>query len=154
MNMTMRSVDALGVLSLRKEAKSSKTKFVVLYSTDGTDSVDEAMELGASYCLRLPIDRHYLAGRLETLRYSCLINTMTEGPSPKHRDFESEITDMLHMLAIPAHIKSYQYLRESISLVSQDMDLINSVTKELYPMVAKRFGTTPSCAERAIRHAI
>ena len=154
MNMTMRSVDALGVLSLMKAGAGASPKFVVVYSVDGTEMVDEAMELGAAYCLQLPMDKHYLAGRLENLRYNSRFEEAAAAALPKKRDYETEITDMLHTLAVPAHIKGYQYLREAISLVLRDMDLINSVTKELYPMVAKRFGTTPSRAERAIRHAI
>ncbi len=154
MNMVMRSVDGLGVLSLKNAAEGEGPKFVVTYSGDDYEAVEEAMALGASYCLSRPIDPHYLAGRLDGIRIRNAVEVLAEAKKAKKRDFETEITDMLHLLAVPAHIKGYQYLREAISLALRDMDLINSVTKELYPMVAKRFGTTPSRAERAIRHAI
>ena len=71
------------------------------------------------------------------------------GPS-----LESQVTAIIHEVGVPAHIKGYQYLREAIIIVVKDMDVINAVTKVLYPAVAKRFGTTASRVERAIRHAI
>ena len=70
------------------------------------------------------------------------------------RDLEQDVTDMIHEIGVPAHIKGYQYLREAIMITVEDMDVINAVTKVLYPEVAKRFGTTASRVERAIRHAI
>ena len=70
------------------------------------------------------------------------------------RELERRVTSIIHEIGVPAHIKGYQYLRESILLVIDDMDVINAVTKVLYPTVAKRFGTTASRVERAIRHAI
>ena len=69
-------------------------------------------------------------------------------------ELEAVVTDIIHEVGVPAHIKGYQYLREAIILTIKDMDMINAVTKVLYPEVAKRFGTTPSRVERAIRHAI
>jgi two-component system response regulator (stage 0 sporulation protein A) len=69
-------------------------------------------------------------------------------------DLEQQITDIIHDIGVPAHIKGYQYLREAITLTVTDMDMINAVTKVLYPAVAKSFGTTASRVERAIRHAI
>lgn len=69
-------------------------------------------------------------------------------------DLEKEVTDMIHDIGVPAHIKGYQYLREAIILTINDMDIINAVTKVLYPTVAKKFNTTASRVERAIRHAI
>ena len=77
--------------------------------------------------------------------------------SPERRqeaDLEAVVTDIIHEIGVPAHIKGYQYLREAIILTIHDMDMINAVTKVLYPEVARRFGTTPSRVERAIRHAI
>ena len=153
MNMAMRSIDGLGVLSLMK-AKADAPRFLVVYADEDGAPVEEAMELGAAYCLALPIDRHLLAAKLDLMRLTKTVGSPKGAPPRTANDVETEITEMLHTLAVPAHIKGYQYLREAISLTLRDMDLINSVTKELYPMVAKRFGTTPSRAERAIRHAI
>ena len=69
-------------------------------------------------------------------------------------NLEAVVTDIIHEIGVPAHIKGYQYLREAIILTIKDMDMINAVTKVLYPEVAKRYNTTPSRVERAIRHAI
>lgn len=72
---------------------------------------------------------------------------------PEH-DLEQDVTDMIHEIGVPAHIKGYQYLREAIMMAVEDMDMLNSITKILYPTIAKKFQTTPSRVERAIRHAI
>lgn len=74
--------------------------------------------------------------------------------APIKRDLEKDVTDMIHELGVPAHIKGYQYLREAIMMSVEDMDMLNSITKVLYPTIAKKFQTTPSRVERAIRHAI
>ncbi len=70
------------------------------------------------------------------------------------KDLEKDVTEMIHELGVPAHIKGYQYLREAIMMSVEDMDMLNSITKILYPSIAKKFDTTPSRVERAIRHAI
>lgn len=72
----------------------------------------------------------------------------------KERDLEKDVTDMIHEIGVPAHIKGYQYLREAIMMSVEDIEMLNSITKILYPTIAKRFSTTPSRVERAIRHAI
>ena len=69
-------------------------------------------------------------------------------------DLEKDVTDMIHEIGVPAHIKGYQYLRSSILMAVQDMDILDSITKQLYPSIAKAYATTPSRVERAIRHAI
>lgn len=73
---------------------------------------------------------------------------------PKEHDLEQDVTDMIHEIGVPAHIKGYQYLREAIMMAVEDIEMLNSITKILYPTIAKRFQTTPSRVERAIRHAI
>lgn len=78
-----------------------------------------------------------------------------EPPKPQiSRDLEQDVTDMIHEIGVPAHIKGYQYLREAIMMSVDDPGMISSITKILYPTIAKRFQTTPSRVERAIRHAI
>ena len=74
--------------------------------------------------------------------------------APKKQSLENMVTEIIHEIGVPAHIKGYQYLRESIIRTVKDMSLMNAVTKALYPMVAKKYSTTPSRVERAIRHAI
>jgi two-component system response regulator (stage 0 sporulation protein A) len=82
-----------------------------------------------------------------------LLSPQEEETKPK-RDLEKDVTDMIHELGVPAHIKGYQYLREAIMMSVEDMDMLNAITKVLYPTIAKKFDTTPSRVERAIRHAI
>lgn len=77
-----------------------------------------------------------------------------EAPAAVKRDLEKDVTDMIHEIGVPAHIKGYQYLREAIMMSVEDMEMLGSITKILYPTIAKRFQTTPSRVERAIRHAI
>ena len=79
---------------------------------------------------------------------------MVKTESKPEHDLEQDVTDMIHEIGVPAHIKGYQYLREAIMMAVEDIDMLNSITKVLYPTIAKKFQTTPSRVERAIRHAI
>lgn len=85
-----------------------------------------------------------------------VIEPSGEGKTNKmaEHDLEQDVTDMIHEIGVPAHIKGYQYLREAIMMAVEDIDMLNSITKVLYPTIAKKFQTTPSRVERAIRHAI
>lgn len=150
MNMTMRGVDGLGVLS-RLAGGADAPRFVLVYADDGSAPVDKAMELGADYCLALPVERHLLASRLDALR---MRGEFAAAPPKSGRSVDKEITEFLHALAVPANIKGYAYLREAISLSLRGSCPARYVTKELYPAVARRFGTTPQRVERSIRHAI
>lgn len=81
--------------------------------------------------------------------------SLTEPTKVKiEKDLEKDVTDMIHEIGVPAHIKGYQYLREAIMMSVEDIEMLNSITKILYPSIAKRYQTTPSRVERAIRHAI
>ncbi len=112
-----------------------------------------AANLGVRYLMLKPCDLTALVERLEEIR---------GGESPRHpvvrrgskTNIESLVTSIIHEIGVPAHIKGYQYLREAIIIAVNDMDVINAITKVLYPQVAKTFQTTPSRVERAIRHAI
>ncbi len=79
---------------------------------------------------------------------------MQQKPVVTKHTLETEVTSVIHEIGIPAHIKGYQYLRDAIIMAINDMDILNSITKQLYPSIAKRYNTTPSRVERAIRHAI
>ena len=79
---------------------------------------------------------------------------MQEASVTKTHDLEKDVTDTIHEIGVPAHIKGYQYLREAIMMAVEDIEMLNSITKVLYPTIAKKFSTTPSRVERAIRHAI
>lgn len=113
----------------------------------------EASKAGAAMCLPKPIDYDCLGDHVSAIAESRssgnLSQSTTSGP-----DMETQVTKIIHQIGVPAHIKGYQYLRSAILMTIQDNDIINSVTKVLYPSVAKKYSTTTSRVERAIRHAI
>ena len=142
-------------LSVLKAISSMEKKPVTLatsrFVTDYVASA--AANLGVRYLMLKPCDMNTLVERLEeirggeSLRQPAARNTGTTS-------IESMVTNIIHEIGVPAHIKGYQYLREAIIIAVNDMDVINAITKVLYPQVAKTFQTTPSRVERAIRHAI
>lgn len=112
-----------------------------------------AANLGVRYLMLKPCDMTALVERLEEIRGGESLRY----PAPRRADktsIETMVTGIIHEIGVPAHIKGYQYLREAIIIAVDDMDVINAITKVLYPQVAKTFQTTPSRVERAIRHAI
>ena len=112
-----------------------------------------AANLGVRYLMLKPCDMAALVERLEEMRQGEPLRLPTKGRNEKN-NIESLVTGIIHEIGVPAHIKGYQYLREAIIIAVNDMDVINAITKVLYPQVAKTFQTTPSRVERAIRHAI
>ena len=106
----------------------------------------EATELGAAYFLPKPFETETLLDKMRGL--------FLKAPRESLPSLKTVVTSVIHEIGVPAHIKGYQYLREAIMIAVQDMDVINAITKVLYPQVAKTFATTPSRVERAIRHAI
>ncbi len=112
-----------------------------------------ASDLGVRYLMLKPCDISALVERLEELRFSGS-RRLVVPHKPEKTSIESMVTGIIHEIGVPAHIKGYQYLREAIIIAVNDMDVINAITKVLYPQVAKTFQTTPSRVERAIRHAI
>lgn len=127
--------------------------FIILSMVNNQNMFAEATEAGAEYCMLKPPDYTKLAERIQRI---CGVSGR---PSPIRRsspeiDIESQVTKVIHQIGVPAHIKGYQYLRTAIMMTIEDNDIINSVTKILYPSVAKRYSTTSSRVERAIRHAI
>ena len=142
--------DGLGVLkAIERMEHKPVTLATSRFVTDYVASA--AANLGVRYLMLKPCDLSALVERLEELR-----NTGKQ-PVSKHADtpsIETMVTGIIHEIGVPAHIKGYQYLREAIIIAVEDMDVINAITKVLYPQVAKAFQTTPSRVERAIRHAI
>ena len=119
--------------------------------------ISESASLGAYYFIPKPCDTAALAERIRQSVAAPERREIVAGAPPKsdpEAELEATVTDIIHEIGVPAHIKGYQYLREAIILTIHDMDIINAVTKVLYPTVAKKFATTPSRVERAIRHAI
>ena len=112
-----------------------------------------AANLGAKYLMLKPCDMTALVERLEEIRGG-ENHRKALSRRPTNQSIETMVTSIIHEIGVPAHIKGYQYLREAIIIAVNDMDVINAITKVLYPQVAKTFGTTPSRVERAIRHAI
>ena len=112
-----------------------------------------AANLGVQYLMLKPCDMTALTERLEELRGGQNVRSVSSTQESKP-SIEAMVTSIIHEIGVPAHIKGYQYLREAIIIAVNDMDVINAITKVLYPQVAKAFQTTPSRVERAIRHAI
>ena len=143
--------DGLGIL---KDLAGKEYRPAIL-ATSGfvTDYVASAAAgLGVSYLVLKPCDMEALVDRLEEIRGGEQRTlTLRKGTAP---NIETMVTNIIHEIGVPAHIKGYQYLREAIIIAVNDMDVINAITKVLYPQVAKTFQTTPSRVERAIRHAI
>ena len=127
---------------------------VVATSGFMTDYVASAAAgLGVAYLMLKPCDTKALVDRLEELCFDGGRPAVPRRPV-QSQSIEALVTGIIHEIGVPAHIKGYQYLREAIIIAVNDMDVINAITKVLYPQVAKTFQTTPSRVERAIRHAI
>ena len=142
-------------LSVLKAISTMERKPAVL-ATSGfiTDYVaSAAANLGVQYLMLKPCDMTALVERLEELRSGQAV-LMPQNRTGGKPSIEAMVTSIIHEIGVPAHIKGYQYLREAIIIAVNDMDVINAITKVLYPQVAKAFQTTPSRVERAIRHAI
>ena len=156
-DLFMPNLDAIGVLNNIKDMDAKEKPMVMVLS--GYDNVrleNEAIAAGATYFFIKPFDLGTLAERIikfsgwknESAPIQVSDNIMTDA------DLELMITEIIHQIGVPAHIKGYSYLREAIILSVKNKEAINSVTKLLYPTVAKQFSTTSSRVERAIRHAI
>ncbi len=142
-------------LSVLKAISSMERRPVTLatsrFVTDYVASA--AANLGVRYLMLKPCDMTALVERLEEIRGGESHRQPT-ARSTSANSIETMVTSIIHEIGVPAHIKGYQYLREAIIIAVNDMDVINAITKVLYPQVAKTFQTTPSRVERAIRHAI
>lgn len=147
MDIMLPGLDGFGLLRQMQNRKVHMPRVIVVSAFCGERTIAEALELGVSYFLPKPCSAESL---LEHMHHAC----DEGGKSPATPLLESRVTAVIHEIGVPAHIKGYQYLREAIMIAVHDMDVINAVTKVLYPEVAKHFGTTPSRVERAIRHAI
>ena len=162
LDLVLPKLDGMGVLKKVQEMGLKCMPFVVSGFYNGR-VVSQAADLGACYFMPKPCDVTELLSRI---RLCCAAQPPAEGERAQAQDrsglaqrkaqqgLEAAVTDIIHEIGVPAHIKGYQYLREAIILTVNDMDVINAVTKVLYPAVAKKFATTPSRVERAIRHAI
>ena len=152
LDLMLAKKDGIGVLKAiagmeRKPITLATSAFVTEYVSTA------AANLGVRYLMLKPCDMAALVERLEEIRGGESLRYPVSR-RPDKTSIENMVTNIIHEIGVPAHIKGYQYLREAIIIAVNDMDVINAITKVLYPQVAKTFGTTPSRVERAIRHAI
>ena len=159
-DMIMPQMDGYGVLEHLCSMKLAKQPGVIALTALGRDDfITRAINLGACYYMVKPFDFSILAQRVfeaagETERADALGVRMRLEDTQDEENTEERIANLFLTVGIPAHIKGYQYLREAVKMVIDNPDLMGRITKELYPGIAHRFGTTSSKVERAIRHAI
>ena len=166
LDLIMPKLDGLGVMErIRKDSEYKKAPSFIVITAIGQEGVTEnAFELGASYYIMKPFDNNIVLSRIKQIKgetHSKLIDT-NRAPQANYenksmyleRNLESDVTNIIHEIGVPAHIKGYQYLRDAIMMSVNDSEMLNSITKLLYPSIAKIHKTTPSRVERAIRHAI
>ena len=167
LDIIMPHLDGLGVIEKLNSMDLPKQPKIIVLSAVGQDKITQtAINLGADYYIVKPFDFVIFINRIREL-----VTNKVVGGEPKVRqnqnvqmtrsdyvkntgNIETEITNIIHEIGVPAHIKGYLYLREAIKMVIDNVELLGAVTKELYPSIAKKYNTTPSRVERAIRHAI
>lgn len=169
LDIIMPHLDGLGVLERLNSMNLEKVPRVIVLSAVGQDKItQQAITLGADYYVVKPFDMDIFTKRIREMfnsnskaevdtravKQSSLVEREAAATEKGPMDLETEITNIIHEIGVPAHIKGYMYLREAITMVVNDMELLSAVTKELYPSIAKKYNTTASRVERAIRHAI
>lgn len=155
MEAFMPRIDALGVMAaVRSQSKLKNPLFLVILSFDSPMLQQELLGSGARYCFVRPLNIKEIADRVVQMCSNAGTAVELSFASKTSDGLKIEITEILHQIGVPAHIKGYHYLRKAIMLSVQNPDIINAVTKQLYPTVAKEYETTSSRVERAIRHAI
>lgn len=161
LDVIMPHLDGIGVLEKLNEEELNKKPTVIMLSAVGQEKItSRAIENGAEYYMIKPFDMQTLVTRIRSMRGKAVyvrddLNKFVDrGTYRVEKDLETEVTSVIHEIGVPAHIKGYQYLRDSIMLAIENMEILDSITKQLYPTIAKKYNTTPSRVERAIRHAI
>jgi two-component system response regulator (stage 0 sporulation protein A) len=157
LDLIMPNLDGLGVIE--KLADNPKKPKIIVLSAVGQDKITQkAINLGAAYYIVKPFDLNILIERVREMTESSNFTVKRQrsmaGSGERKDNLEVEITNIIHEIGVPAHIKGYFYLREAIYMVINNVELLSAVTKVLYPTIANKFNTTPSRVERAIRHAI
>ncbi|MCD7765431.1 MAG: sporulation transcription factor Spo0A [Lachnospiraceae bacterium] len=163
LDIIMPKLDGLAVMErVNRETTGKKPAFIVVSAVSQEKTTEDAFDLGAEYYILKPFDNDTLVNRIKRVRtrtehMAAQIRKLTPSENRKEymeRNLESDVTGIIHEVGVPAHIKGYQYLRDAIMMSVTDAEMLNSITKVLYPTIAKRHQTTPSRVERAIRHAI
>ena len=161
LDLIMPKMDGLTVMEkVGQDNSVSKHPYFIVITAVGQEKITEdAFDKGANYYIMKPFNNRMLLERIKSIR-NLSRNTerknddITTDNTLKTENLESRVTNMLHEIGIPAHIKGYHYLRDAIIMAVNDIDVLNAITKILYPTVAKKYQTTSSRVERAIRHAI
>ncbi len=162
LDLIMPKMDGLGVMDkVHQDKKLEKKPYFIIITAVGQERVTEdAFRKGASYYVMKPFRNEAIMERIQNIKQEVRKETkknpayVTYSQEAPKEDLENVVTDMIHEIGIPAHIKGYHYLRDAILMAIEDMDVLNAITKILYPTVAKKHQTTSSRVERAIRHAI
>ncbi|WP_027340038.1 sporulation transcription factor Spo0A [Halonatronum saccharophilum] len=161
LDVIMPHLDGVGVLEdLHKQGVAEEFKIIMLTAFGQEELTQQIINLGADYYILKPFDLEKLASRIRQIKKPAVKGARgfsgytINNPKNQTYDIEERITEIIHQIGIPAHIKGYLYLRKAIAMVIKKVELLGAVTKELYPLVAKEFNTTASRVERAIRHAI
>lgn len=152
-DLWMSGMDGIGIIRSKNHLGfKGAPKFILTSPINKQSVLLDASDAGADVCLLKPIDVSSVSGHIEALLKQRTKSSTS--PSSAATDMEAQVTKIIHQIGVPAHIKGYQYLRSAILMTIDDNEIINSVTKVLYPTVAKKYQTTTSRVERAIRHAI
>ncbi|MBM7622774.1 sporulation transcription factor Spo0A [Sporohalobacter salinus] len=159
LDIIMPHLDGIGVLEeLKEDGEINNMKIIMLTAFGQEELTQKVVELGANYYILKPFDLEQLVSRIEQLMTPAGqqggITATANSTTDKSQNLDVRITDIMHEIGVPAHIKGYLYLRQAIRMVVEEVELLGAITKELYPLVARKFNTTPSRVERAIRHAI
>ena len=162
LDLVMPKMDGFRVMDAVAQNKELKKypEFIIITAIGQEKITEEAFRKGAHYYIMKPFDYETVLSQIKSTHLD-MISSQTKQKSTtknmrnvKEEDLEGRVTNMIHEIGIPAHIKGYHYLRDSIIMAVEDMDVLNAITKILYPTVAKKHQTTSSRVERAIRHAI
>lgn len=151
LDIIMPHLDGIGVLE--KLSGNKERPKIIMLTAFGQESITQrAIDLGADYYILKPFDFNVLATRIKQLVKGETVPSYI--PPIKSKNLDVTVTNIIHEMGVPAHIKGYQYLRDAIIMVVEEVGLLGAITKELYPAIAQKYNTTPSRVERAIRHAI
>ncbi|MBQ3600795.1 MAG: sporulation transcription factor Spo0A [Lachnospiraceae bacterium] len=164
MDLMLSGLDGLSVIERARRIKEIEngTGFIILSAIEKEKVMQKAFDVGAEYYIIKPYDGEALISRIRQVYQSMQGYLFSATPGKvyenekKHASYslETDVTNIIHEIGVPAHIKGYQYLRDAIMMSVNDSEMLNSITKILYPTIAKQHKTTPSRVERAIRHAI
>lgn len=152
-DLVLAEVDGFEVIETIKNVRP-KTKIIVLSALSSETFVNKAINMGIDYYMLKPVNADVVAKRVKDLMNNSTLKNSNAIAKSDEKEIEEKITNLFISVGIPAHIKGYQFLREAIKLAMENPDIINSITKRLYPSIAEKFDTSASKVERAIRHAI